>query len=295
MLTSFRGKFTAGLLAALCSLPGVAQMPKSQIWLAELEPAFHARPITDDGAYHNQPVVVDNGVYYTKEVIAGDTQQTDLFFYNFDEHATSNLTMSPESEYSPTLHPNGEGLSTIVVESSGAQRLWFYPFDSNQPRQRVFEHIKPVGYHAWGANQDLILFILGANEHLPHTLQYTDVRGHRPEIIDEDIGRTLTFNAARGVFGFSYLVNNQMWFATYQPSNDHIERFFALPKQVQDYAWLDKNRIAYALDNRIYYRDLSAPKKVHLMSNLSSYCETTISRLSFHQQKLAFVCATKAG
>ena len=84
-------------------------MPKSQIWLAELEPSFYARPITDNGAYHNQPVVVDNGVYYTKEVIAGDSQQTDLFFYNFNEHATSNITMSPESEYSPTLHPNGKG------------------------------------------------------------------------------------------------------------------------------------------------------------------------------------------
>ncbi|MBR8843231.1 MULTISPECIES: hypothetical protein [unclassified Pseudoalteromonas] len=290
MPISMRVKLAVCLFAFASCLPAYSAMPKSQIWLAELGEHFSAKPITENTAYFNQPLVTDSGVFYTGEVSADGNSQTDLFFYDFQSQNTTNLTQSPVSEYSPTLHPNGKGLTTIVVEGSGKQKLWFYPFDQATKPSRVFEHIEPVGYHAWGSNQDLIMFILGATESAPHTLQYTDINGHLPQILAEDIGRTLSYNRARDVFAFTYQVNGLMWFATYHRESDHIQRFFALPSQVQDYTWLDDNKVAYALDNKIYYRDLNAPKKVHLLRNLRSYCQTSISRLSFFDNKLAFVC-----
>ncbi|WP_440054229.1 hypothetical protein ACSLBF_15335 [Pseudoalteromonas sp. T1lg65] len=270
-----------------------AAMPKSQIWLANWQDEFTARSLTPDDAYYNQPLVTEKGVYFTQEVKQQAQSQTDIFFYDYQTQQAINLTESDTSEYSPTLHPSGKGLSLIVVEADGAQKLWFYPFDKSQPRQRVFDHIAPVGYHAWGQANDIIMFILGANEYSPHTLQYTKLSGHLPQVIAEDIGRTLAFNPSLSAYSFTYKVSDKTWFATYDPKKDLIQRHFALPEGVQDYVWLDDSKVLYALDNRVYYREIDSPKQVHLFRNLKSYCQTKITRLSVQGDSMAFVCQVK--
>ncbi|KID57805.1 signal peptide protein [Pseudoalteromonas luteoviolacea] len=264
-----------------------AAMPKSQLWLAqEGENGFSVQPLTDTDAYHNQPLITEKGVYYTKEVLADGQSQTDLFLYRFDDKSHTNLTNTPESEYSPTIFPHQKGISTVVVEQSGEQRLWFYPEDKSQPPSRIFEHIKPVGYHAWGRNEDVILFILGE----PHSLQFTNLSGHLPKVVAKDIGRSLAYNAIRDIYSFTYSVNGQQWFATYSSATGGVKKHFRLPNRVRDYTWFDDSNLAYAIDNKIFIRNIAAPKSVKLWRNLQDYCDTDITRLSYYNGVLAFVC-----
>ncbi|MBQ4876935.1 hypothetical protein J8M21_06865 [Pseudoalteromonas luteoviolacea] len=264
-----------------------AAMPKSQIWLAQdSERGFSVQPLTDKDAYHNQPLITEVGVYYTKEVKAQKQSQTDLFLYRFDNKSHTNLTNTPESEYSPTIFPHKKGISTIVVEQSGEQRLWFYPEDKSQLPSRIFEHIKPVGYHAWGKNEDVILFILGD----PHSLQFTNLSGHLPKVVAKDIGRSLAYNSARDIYSFTFLVDGEQWFATYSSSTGSVKKQFRLPKSVRDYTWFDESTLAYAIDNKIFMRNIDAPKSVKLWRNLQDYCDTDITRLSYYDRTLAFVC-----
>ena len=265
----------------------VVATPSSQIFLAiELANGIKVKPITTDKGYHNQPLVTDSGIYFTQSVGQGDKSQMDLFFYDYTTAQSENLTNSAVSEFSPTLYPHEEGLSSIVVEADGKQKLWFYPFDKSKAPKRIFDHIEPVGYHAWGNTQDLIMFILGE----PHSLQYTDLTGHLPKVIAKDIGRSLSYNEKRGFYSFTYHDAGQHWFATFSPSTQQVKQHFVMPKEVHDYTWIDSDTVAYAVDNRIYTRDIAQPKHVSQWHNFTSYCDAQITRLSYKQGKMAFVC-----
>ena len=183
-----------GLAFTALLLPLVANsaMPKSEILLATLntEYGLQVSRVTSADRYNNQPLLTEKGIYFTQEVKDQGESQTDLVFYSFADQQSYNLTNSPVSEYSPTLTPSGDALSSIVVEPSGQQKLWQYPLESNEQPSRIFEWIEPVGYHAWGRDNDVVMFILGE----PHTLQYTSVAAAKGEVVASDIGRTLIYN-----------------------------------------------------------------------------------------------------
>ncbi|MCQ8879993.1 hypothetical protein NQT69_18505 [Pseudoalteromonas shioyasakiensis] len=265
-----------------------AAMPKSEILLAKTntEYGLQVSRITEGNSYNNQPLLTDNGIYFTQEVNELGQSQTDLAFYSFDEQQTYNLTNSPVSEYSATLKPAGDALSAIVVEADGKQKLWQYPLNAELSPSRIFEWIEPVGYHAWGRDNDLVMFILGE----PHTLQYTTVVAAKGQVVAKHIGRTLTFNPTLAAFTFTYTKNEQNWLASFAPNSQMVTDLFRLPDTVQDYAFKNDNTVIYALDNRIYQRSLSEPQRVSQWLDLTPYCSTAITRLSYNNEQLAFVC-----
>lgn len=282
--------FISMLWCAFTSIYAISAMPSSQLFVAEKTPqGVKVKAITSDDSYHNQPLTTDSGVYFTKELSALEGSQTDLFFYDFTTQQTRNLTNSPVSEYSPTLYPHDDGLSTIVVESTGKQRLWFYPFDSTRKATPLLAHIDPVGYHVWGEQQEVMLFVLGT----PHELHFTDTHGHLPKLVAKDIDRSLAFNKAKQFYSFTYNKNNQLWLATYSPKTELVTSHLVLPKPVRDYTWLDDDTVAYALNNRIYTRSITSPKVVSQWMNLTQYCKTQITRLSHRAGKMAFVCKNR--
>ena len=266
-----------------------AAMPKSEILLADLDTPYgmQVSRVTDDKAYNNQPFLVDTGLYYTHEVVDENGQsQTDIAFYDFTSKSSVNITNTPVSEYSPTLMPNQQALSAIVVEADGKQKLWQYPLVEESVASRIFEWIEPVGYHAWGADEDLIMFILGE----PHTLQYTRVAAAKSRIIAGDIGRTLIFDKHTNSYLFSYNKDNQHWVARFMPQTEDVSDLFRLPDSVQDFALIDKDTVAYAVNNRVHKRSLSEPEVVSQWLDLRRFCDGSISRLNYKQSKLAFVC-----
>ncbi|MFC3033601.1 hypothetical protein ACFOEE_13820 [Pseudoalteromonas fenneropenaei] len=274
----------AALSALLMAAFGVNA---SQIFVAKpSELGLNVFAITSAEGYHNQPLVTAQGVYFTGEVQQAESTQMDLFFYDFASGRSENLTQSPVSEYSPTLYPYDSGLSAIVVEPDGKQRLWFYPFDKTQSAKRLYEHLEPVGYHAWGANKDMILFMLGE----PHYLLHGPVTGYQPQKRAEHIGRSLAYNAASQRFSFTYQdEQQQQWFATLDDATRTVNKHFVLANTVQDYTWLNANEVAYAIAGRIYRRNLNAVQKVSQWYDFSAYCQQ-ISRLSVSGETLAFVC-----
>lgn len=275
-------------VAALTPLVTNAAMPKSEILLAHLNTphGLKVSRITEADSYTNQPLLTEKGIYFTKEVIADEQSQTDIAFYDFATKQTTNLTNSEVSEYSPTLSPIGEGLSAIVVENNTKQKLWYYPFDKSASPKRIFEWIEPVGYHAWGVNDDLVMFILGE----PHTLQYTSVASAKPEVVANNIGRTLLFNNASNQYLFSYQKEQQNWLASFKPQSDEVTELFRLPPSLQDFILINDHTLVYALQNRVYKRSLIKPDEVSLWLDLTPYCDTTITRMSYFSEQLAFVC-----
>src|ERR671914_787333 len=151
------------LLAASLQAQAPQAPPGTDIWLARLDASGAiSQPvnITNRPGYDNQPAFTPDGkvLLFTRR----DGEQTDIWAYDLTTRSSelSRITNTPESEYSPTVTPDGTGISVIRVEADGAQRLWRFTRDGQSPTL-VLTNVKPVGYHAWGPDGQLALFILG--------------------------------------------------------------------------------------------------------------------------------------
>jgi Tol biopolymer transport system component len=145
--------------------------------------------ISKSPGYDNQPSFTRDGTAILFTSIRGGTQ-TDIYRYDLSGERVSQLTNTPESEYSPTETPDG-GISVIRVEGDGTQRLWRFTADGRDPRV-ILDAVKPVGYHAWADDHTLALFILGqTGTNQPSTLRIADSRTGAVRQVASDIGRSV--------------------------------------------------------------------------------------------------------
>lgn len=147
--------------------------------------------ISASPGYDNQPSFTPDGaaVLFTSArgaTAPGTRPQTDIYRYHIASKQITRVTDTPESEYSPTVTPDGAHISVIRVEADTTQRLWRFTAEGQQP-ELVLTDVKPVGYHAWGDDRTLALFVLGQ----PPTLQIADRTSGKAEVVARGIGRSI--------------------------------------------------------------------------------------------------------
>lgn len=159
--------------------------PSTDIWLVRWSPRpDRARNLTDRDGYDNQPSFdpASGTVYYT----SWREGQTDIWVQVISTGENRQITRTAESEYSPTVMPDGTAFSTVRVEASGAQRLWAFLLDGTSPVP-LLEDVRPVGYHAWLEPTLVAVYVLGT----PATLQLADTRRGTTDTIASAVGRSL--------------------------------------------------------------------------------------------------------
>jgi hypothetical protein len=185
------------LLAVWCCLavgfPAAGQAPPdAAIFLVDLRTKGQAvrvskpLPITRRTGYNNQPAFTPDGkaLLYTS---IRDDGQADTYRYDVRKGTTTQLTRTAESEYSPTVTPDGRHFSVVRVEKDKTQRLWRFPLAGAGEPTLLLAHVQPVGYHCWLDADWLGLFILGK----PNFLQLARVSTGDTLRIEGDIGRSL--------------------------------------------------------------------------------------------------------
>ena len=168
-----------------------APPPDTEIVLASLSASANGLTvgapanITNSPGYDNQPSFTPDGrsIHFTS---LRSGSQTDIYRYDIASRSISQVTDTRESEYSPTVTPDGGHISVIRVEADGTQRLWRFTMDGRQP-EVLLPNVKPVGYHAWVDDNTLVLFVLGQ----PATLQVANVRIGSSDVVVRDIGRSI--------------------------------------------------------------------------------------------------------
>jgi dipeptidyl aminopeptidase/acylaminoacyl peptidase len=184
-------RFELVVVALAVALQTATAPPDTEIHLASLSrPAGQftvGAPIniTGNPGYDNQPSFAPDGRSVLFTSIRGGTQ-TDIYRYDIAAGRVARVTSTPESEYSPTVTPDGAHISVIRVEADGTQRLWRFTIDGAQP-ELVLNDIKPVGYHAWADDHTLALFVLGQ----PATLQIADTRTGKADSLVPGINRSI--------------------------------------------------------------------------------------------------------
>ena len=172
--------------------------PDTEVFLARLAidgsriVVSAAENISNSPGYDNQPSFTrDGGGVFFTSARGGAPQgataaQMDIYRYDVATKGVTQVTSTPESEYSATVMPDGQHISVIRVEADKTQRLWKFPLSGGAP-SLVLTDVKPVGYHAWLDANTVAMFVLGE----PATLQVGDLRSGKAEIVAKDIGRSL--------------------------------------------------------------------------------------------------------
>jgi len=181
------------------------RQPDTEVYLVSYDPGRTpavrgpAVNITNNPGYDNQPSFMPDGsaVLFSSN---RDGAQTDIYRYDIQSGSLSQVTRTPESEYSPLVTPSGSSVSVIRVEADGTQRLWQFDLDGANPRV-VLESVKPVGYHVWLDASRLGLFVLGAGNG-PATLQIADTRTQSADTITSGIGRSLLMRPGTSTMSF---------------------------------------------------------------------------------------------
>lgn len=207
--------FTLLLLVAGCAVdepaggPAAASTadipPGTDIWIARLQRdgAGALSLSAPDNAtrrpgYDNQPAFLPDGsgLYYT---VIDDAGRADIWFHRLADGSSSRVTdTTPESEYSPTPLPTGDGLSVVRVEADSTQRLWRFDTDGGAPSVLLAD-VAPVGYHAWVDLDLVVLYVLGE----PATLQVAHLSTQTAAVVATDIGRSI--QAIPGTRAVSYV------------------------------------------------------------------------------------------
>jgi WD40-like Beta Propeller Repeat len=232
--------------------PTPAPPPASDIYVIELKnqngQMKFGDPVKINSAagYNNQPFFLPDGrtILYTS--IRG--KQADIYRYELRGGATGQITNTPESEYSPTLMPDGKNISVVRVEADGTQRLWKFPLAGGAP-SLILEKTKPVGYHLWIDDHTLALFILGK----PNTLQIVDVPTEKAEVVVDNPGRIIRRIPNQNRFSFVHKISDREWvIKSFDLRMRTSASLIAAMPGVEDYAWLPSGSLLMAKDSKLF-------------------------------------------
>lgn len=234
------------VMLLVCVAPLAAQTG-SDIYLVRMERFAGGvrlgRPanITERPGYDNQPAFLPDGTALLYTSIREDGQ-ADTYRYDLGSREIARLTRTPESEYSPTMAPDGRRISVVRVERDSVQRLWAF-----EPESGAFEvllpGLAPVGYYAWIDTATVAAFVLGS----PPTLQVAPLQGDA-WVAARDIGRTVA--AVAGGVSFVQRDGDSLWIVRRPLERDTVERL-ALAPEHDFFTWTPDGALLAASGHRI--------------------------------------------
>ncbi|MFI5177583.1 MAG: TolB family protein [Vicinamibacterales bacterium] len=238
--------------------------PPTEVYLAsagrDYTPSItNAVDISNNPGYDNQPSFTPDGkaILFTSN---RDGKQTDIYRYDIVTKALTQLTNTPEGEYSPLVTPDGRTFSVIRAELDGTQRLWRFDVDGSNPRL-VFENIKPVGYQAWIDATHVAMFILGANGQ-PATLQVGDTTTGEATTIESRIGRALQIRPGRRTLTFVVKPQSGPWLIKeWDPSTRQATTICETLEGSEDFTWdpvFRDGRLLMAKGSKIFRWDAAS-------------------------------------
>jgi len=223
------------------------QPPAPEVYLAPLPPqngTLQSVNISNNPGYDNQPSFLpdSSGVLFSSD---RDGKQTDIYRYDVASKKLTQVTNTPEKEYSPTVTPDRNTFSAVRVEADNTQRLWRFDLDGSNPRV-VLENVKPVGYHVWIDETHLALFVLGAGNGAPATLQLADTKTGTATVAVTGIGRSLLIRPKTGTISYQAAAETPRVFKELDPKTGTSATLVASLEGSQDAAWLPDGRLIMA-------------------------------------------------
>ncbi|MBN8444859.1 MAG: hypothetical protein J0M22_05240 [Gammaproteobacteria bacterium] len=240
--------------------------------------------------YLSQPEFsADGKLLVFTEQTGSEALATDINYLEIgsDKKLPKPVRATPFGEFSATVY--GDGYSVIRVEADGTQRLWQISATSEKV---LLPEVLGVGYHAWGASGDVMMFLL-ENATQPNRAVYRDNAGKITELLPNP-GRSFVYDKAENWFYFTAPAKGaaaetplHLW--RYRAGQAQAEMLALLPESGKDLAFTPQGQLMVSAKTQLL---VWQGGKWQPWLDLSKDCEGVISRFKFNptNTQLAFVC-----
>ena len=238
---------SAALLVLLAGPLAAQAPPGTDIFLLSLSGTGGSlttgvpRNITARAGYDNQPFFAPDrrSLYYTSQ----REGQTDIYRYDLSAGTTTQVTRTPENEYSPTVMPDGKHFSVI---RDSTQHLWSFTLDGT-PVRALLDSVRPIGYHTWLNSDTVFVFVLGS----PATLRRAELAGGTAVVVARDIGRALLKVPGHRQVSYAQRDSAGYLVRTIDPVTGRGETLIRLPEDNEFFIWLADGSLLSASGNRL--------------------------------------------
>ena len=224
-----------------------------EIWLLQVHENLGELSLSDPqnisqhpGYYDNQPSFLPDGsgLLYSSQQADG---QMDVIRYDLATGSRQQITKTPGSEFSPTVTPDGQHFSTIILEQDGTQLLQQYPLAGGQPEVLIPEVV--IGYHCWANDTLLLAFVLGES----FTLQRCVTTTGECSVVDEHIGRGMGMIPTFGLMSYVSKKDSANWtVSTVNPISGRVSSPGVSMSGTEDIAWRSNGALYRTQGTQLY-------------------------------------------
>ncbi len=296
-------KFSSLLLSCFLSIQIVplAAQSASDLFLFTLVDADSERYVHgakflsgfNKGGYTNQPWFTPTGDLLVS-VRKPQEAQNDIWQLSIDTRKYKKLTATPESEYSPRLHPDEDHLTFIRKVGNEPLDQQVYKVNlTTGVLELVTLNLKDIGYYTWISDTELGLLRI---DEMGHKLSYYETKSHKSRRITTMIGRTL-LSGKNGTLIYLHKYEKDYWYIKkYHPVTSKIEIITQTRGQNEDFA-IGPDGTYYMGDKQsLYFFRPGVDKEWRFMGDLSAYGIQNISRLAISPNgKQLVLVSTKDG
>ena len=286
------------LLLAVISGAAQAQRTKIEYFEYSIEQSGQLKRVSGTGGsnhrqgYLNQPTFSQDGsrLLWTQQTGSGP-MDTDIYYQvlGADEPGKP-LAKTPFGEFSATPIPlQAQQYSVVRVEADGTQRLWRIGAGIDE---LLVPEVRGVGYHAWGADGDLLLFLLEDGQ-APNRAVYRNKNGELTTLAAH-IGRSLVYQGSTDQFYFTgplpdMPANAEQWLWRYQAGSKTAKPVLPMPANAEALAVTTQGTLLVSSGR--YILQLSGQSWLPWF-DLRQECEGKVTRFKLNPVKpiLAFVC-----
>ncbi|MDQ3015285.1 MAG: hypothetical protein M3R25_00980 [Bacteroidota bacterium] len=229
--------------------------------------------------YTNQPWFTPMGDLLVSVRKHGDIQ-TDIYQLSLSTRKYTQLTKTPESEYSPRLDPSEDYLTFLrQVSSEPIDQQIFKVNLKTKQLDHVTLNLKDIGYYTWISTTELGLLRI---DDLGHKLTYYSTESHNHRRVTSSIGRTLLSDKDGSII-YIHKYDKDFWYIKkYHPSTSTIDIVINTIGQNEDFALGPDGTYYMGNKHSIYYFRPGLDKEWKLMEDLLPYGISNISRITIN-------------
>lgn len=239
--------------------------------------------------YNNQPSFFEDDLLYISSDYKGDSN-TEIFSLDLRRNKLTRVTKTSQSEYSPTLMPDGKHFSVIRQKNTQPmdQHLWKYPIDQSGEGMAIINDLTNVGYHCWISPEKVIMFLVDD----PHQMVEYNVTTGKQEIIARDIGRSL--HRRGNVLYYLEKVSRKFWYIkAYNFVYNTVEVVTQSLREKEDFEITDDGTFLMSSGSFLFAYSPERDKTWRKVVDFKNYGLSNVSRLALTSNKIAIVNESK--
>ena len=279
--------------------PALAQENiNNEIFLFDLVQNYDSISLTNgENISHNQGYDNQPSFYSSDTILFSSTRngQTDIAAFSIKNSIKHWLSSTGHgSEYSPRPIPGESNVAAVRLDTTGLQLL--YKYETGTGNSKVFLPDQKVGYYFFYDETTLITAALSGTG---MDLMKNDLKTGTSEILIKKIGRSIHKIPQSHLISYTILnEQNELDLYLLDLEKEEPESFFltSLPAGVQDYSWLDQDRILLGKGSTIFMYDMLGDSEWTQVADLAEYGLDNITRITVNEagDKVVLVAEIKS-